>query len=347
MEDKYLAAMQAGTIPDVIDMAIAWTIPYARMGNLIAIDDLAVKHGLDLKGTYYPGGLETSEVDGLHYALPYRTEVMAMIYNKEIFKQAGLDPETPPRTWAELVEYGEKITALGNGVFGFGQCGYGVGNTTSQVYSLMFSNGVELLTKDHSAPAFNTPEGVEAVDFWASMKKIAPASVLENDNTTNRNLFAEGRLGIYMSGSYDLPAIYEANPNIKMGFFTFPEFKSGMPIKAQQGGWNIGMTKTCTGDKLDAAFLWIKFLASPEISVIFSDTISAAKEAINHEKYSDPDLVVFLDSLQYGKPVPGNLQMNAITSALFSEFQAVLAGLKDAKTALKDGEETVIELLNW
>lgn len=348
MEDKYLAAMQAGTIPDIIDMAIAWTIPYAKMGKLIAVDDLAAKRGLDLNATYYEGGLETSEVDGIHYALPYRTEVMALIYNKDLFKQAGLDPEKGPATWDELVEYGKKITALGNGIFGFGQCGYGTGNTTAQVYSLMFSNGVELLNKDHTKAAFNTPEGIEALEYWANLNlvhKIVPTSVLENDNTTNRNLFAEEKLGMFITGSYDLAPIYEANPDIKMGFSIFPKFKPEHPIKCQQGGWNIGMTKECTEDEKDAAFLWISFLASPEISVIFSDTISACKESIDDPKYSDPDLKIFLESLQYGKPVPGNINMNAITSIIFNESQAALSGLKDAATALSDAEAQANELL--
>lgn len=345
MEDKYLASMQAGTIPDIIDMAIAWTIPYAKMGNLIAVDDLAAKYGLDLNATYYEGGLETSEVDGKHYALPYRTEVMALIYNKDLFTQAGLDPEKGPATWDELVQDGKAITALGNGTYGFGLCGYGTGNLTAQVYSLMFSNGVELLNEDGTKAAFNTPQGAEALEYWANLKDISPTSALENDNTTNRNLFAEGKLGMYVSGSYDLAAIHEANPNINLGFCIFPQFKSEFPVKCQQGGWNIGMTKECTDDEKDAAFLWIKFLASPEISVTFSDTISACKEAIDDPKYSDPEMKVFLDSLQYGKPVPGNINMNAITTVLYNESQAVLSGIKDAATALKDAETQVNELL--
>ena len=345
MEDRYFAAMQAGVIPDIIDLAIAWTIPFARMGHLLAVDDLAVKYGLNLRDTYYPGGLETAEVDGRHYALPYRTEVMTFIYNKDLFAQAGLDPDRGPRSWAEVVEMGEKISALGNGIAGFGVCGYDTGNLTAQVYSIMFSNGVELLSADQSKAAFNTPAGVEALEFWANLRRIAPASVMENDGTANRNLFAEGRVGMIMTGSYDLPAIYEANPNIKMGFVVYPEFKPNVPRRAQQGGWNIAMTSTCTGNKVDPAFLWIKFLASPEISVIYSNTISAAKAAINNPIYSDPDLEMFLESLQYGKPVPGNINMNAITVIMYNESQGVIAGTKSAQAALNDAERQVNALL--
>lgn len=348
MEDKYLSAMMSGTIPDVIDMAIAWCIPYAKMGFLINIDELAEKHGVNLEETYYQGSLETGLVGDQHFCLPYRTEVMTILYNKDIFEAAGLDPEKGPETWAELVEYGKAITALGDGISGFGLCGYGTGNCTAQVYTLMFSNGVELLNEDQTAAAFNTPEGIEALEFWANMhlkEGIVPASCLENDNTTNRNLFAEGKLGMYMSASYDLPAIYEANPDIRMGFSTIPAFSDKYPKKAQAGGWDIGITSACDEANRDAAFIWISWLTNAENSVVFSDTLSANRGSANDPAYSDEDLPVFIQSLEYGKPVPGNINMNAITSIMYNEAQAVLAGMKDAPTALADAEAQVNELL--
>lgn len=348
MEDKYLASMMSGTIPDVIDMAIAWAIPYAKMGYLINIDELAEKHGVDLYETYYQGGLETGLADGKHYAIPYRTEVMTIIYNKEIFEKAGLDPEKGPETWADIVEYGKAITALGDGVYGFGLCGYGTGNTTAQVYTLMYSNGVELLNEDLTAATFNTPEGVEALEFWANMhlkEGIVPTSVLENDNTTNRNLFAEEKLGMYMSASYDLEAIYEANPDIKMGFATVPAFTDKYPKKARAGGWDLGITTACDEDERDAAFLWSTFITNAENAVWFSDTLSANRGSATDPKYTEGDLKVFVDALEFGKPDPGSVHMNAITSIMYNESQAVLAGLKDAATALADAEAQVNELL--
>lgn len=348
MEDKYLAAMMSGSMPDIVDMAIAWCIPYAQMGYLIPLDELAEKHGVDLEATYYQGSLETGLTGGRHYCLPYRTEVMTILYNKDIFAAAGLDPEKGPTTWAEVVEYGKAITALGDGIYGFGLCGYGTGNTTAQVYTMMFSNGVELLNEDHTAAAFNTPEGVEALEFWANMhlkEGIVPTSCLENDNTTNRNLFAEGKLGMYMSASYDLEAIYAANPDIKMGFTTVPVFSDKYPAKAQAGGWDIGLTTKCDENERDAAFLFISWLTNAENAVIFSDTLSANRGSASDPAYTGGDLKPFVDALEFGKPVPGNLNMNAITGIIYNEAQAVLAQMKDAATALADAEAQVNELL--
>ena len=62
--------------------------------------------------------MEDSYVDGKIYSIPFQRSTMVLYYNKDAFKEAGLDPETPPATWEELAEYGQKLTDDGR---------YGVG----------------------------------------------------------------------------------------------------------------------------------------------------------------------------------------------------------------------------
>ena len=342
MEDKYLSALQAGAGPDVLDMAIAWTIPYASMGKLQNLDGYIETYQVDMS-EYYECALETLMIDGSYYALPYRSETMCLFYNKDLFEKAGLDPDAPPATWEELREYAVKLTK--GDVFGFGMCGSNAGNTTAQIYSMMFSKGVSLLNEDMTEAAFNTKEGRGAFSFWADLflKDGAVAkSVLENDNTTNRNLFAEGKLGMFMSGSYDIEPILEANPEMNMGFALCPAFDGGKN-SAVLGGWNLGMSDTCKNP--DAAFALMRYLASPDVSVDFSSTFSSCKSASANEKYSDEKLKVFLEAINYGVPLPGSPHMNQITDIIYNEAQAVLSGSKDTETALTDAEKGVNDVL--
>lgn len=342
MEDKYLSALQAGAGPDVLDMAIAWTIPYASMGKLQKLDEYIEKNQIDVSD-YYEGAVETLYKDGSYYALPYRSETMCLFYNKDLFEAAGLDPESPPATWEELREDAVKLTS--EDVYGFGQCGSNAGNTTAQFYSMMFSKGVSLLNEDMTAAAFNTQDGVDAFTFWSNLylkDNVVPKSVLENDNTTNRNLFAEGKLAMFVSGSYDIDPIMEANPDMNMGFALCPGFE-GKTSAAQLGGWNLGMSDTCKNP--DAAFALMSYLASPEVSVDFSSTFSSCKSAVDNEKYADEKLKVFIEAINYGVPLPGSPYMNQITDILYNEAQAVLSGSKDAETALADAEASVNKAL--
>ncbi len=340
MEDKYMVAMQANAVPDVIDVAVAWTIPYAKMGKVQKLNDYFDKYGVDVND-FYDGPMQTLTVDGGYYAIPYRTEAMTMFYNKKLFREAGLDPEDPPETWAEMTEMAKKLTK--GDVSGFGLCGTQSGNVTAQIYGNMFSNGVKLLNDDMTKVTFNTPEGVEALQAWSDMftkERCVPASALENDNTTNRNLFTEEKIAMYISGSYDLAPIKEANPNIEMGFCFVPKLKD---YAVQAGGWNICLTTNAKNP--EAAFTVMNYLTSTEIGPEYSSTLSSRKSSANNPKYSDPDLKIFIDALQYGTALPGSAKMTAITNVVYNHAQAVLAGTKDAATALADAEAECNELL--
>ena len=67
---------------------------------------------------FLPGFMEDSYVDGKIYSIPFQRSTMVLYYNKDAFKEVGLDPEAPPTTWEELAEYGQKLTNDGR---------YGVG----------------------------------------------------------------------------------------------------------------------------------------------------------------------------------------------------------------------------
>lgn len=341
MEDKYLVALQADNGPDILDMAVAWTIPFATMGKLQALNTYIEDAGVDLSD-YYDGPMQTLTIDGSYYALPYRSESVALFYNKKLFREAGLDPEQPPTTWAELAEDAKTLTK--GDVAGFGMSGKNAGNLTVQVYSIMFANGAKLLSDDMTQAAFNTPEGLEALELWSNMAlvdKSVPASVLENDNTVNRNLFAQEKIAMYMSGNYDIDPILEANPDIEMGFAILPKMK----VNATQiGGWNMGMTNTCQNPK--EGFDFVNFMCSTEIAPLFSSTFPASRSAMENEKYSDPNLTAFKEAIEYAVPLPGSPRMTEITNIIYNESQAVIAGTKDAATALQDAEDQVNQLLS-
>ena len=148
---------------------------------------------------------------------------------------------------------------------------------------------------------------------------------------------------MFVSGSYDIEPIMEANPDMNMGFALCPGFE-GETSAAQLGGWNLGMSNTCKNP--DAAFALMSYLASPEVSVDFSSTFSSCKSAVSNEKYADESLKVFIEAINYGVPLPGSPHMNQITDILYNEAQAVLSGSKDAETALSDAEESVNKALD-
>jgi len=105
--------------------------------------------------------------EGKHaWAMPYRTLIMGMLYRKDVFNAAGLDPEKPPRTWEEMLTYSRKIRSAIPGNFGFM---YGTGPVVSwYTYAFMVSNGVRYMDQGPDGKwraAFNTPEAAETIYY--------------------------------------------------------------------------------------------------------------------------------------------------------------------------------------
>jgi multiple sugar transport system substrate-binding protein len=103
-----LTALQSGAAPDVIDVQHAWVNGYAQNGLVVA-----GRRRVEGARRLYPGSLDYCTWNGKLWAIPYRIETHAVIYNKGAFKDAGLDPAKPPQTWDELVTAAAKTLSKG------------------------------------------------------------------------------------------------------------------------------------------------------------------------------------------------------------------------------------------
>jgi len=341
MYDKFLVALRNDNGPDIINMAVDWTVPFAAMGKLQNITPFIEQYGVDMND-FYEGPLKTVTYNGQYYALPYRSEANALYYNKKIFADAGLDPEQPPATWDELIEFSKQIKEK-TGIAGFGQSGSEFGNFTAQLYYLIYSNGGSVLNEDYTKSALTSPEAVEAAQIFVDMyrkHKISPDSTMENNNTVNRNLFASEKVAMFISGNYDVAAVREANPDLDFGTALQPALAERKPIL---GGWNAGVTNTAKD--AEAAFKFVNFLASPEISPRYSLTFSSRKSAAGHEKYKAPEFQPFLESLNYAQAMPPIPQWTQIKQIVYNHMQSAMIGDRTVEQALQDASKEIDALL--
>src|SRR5690606_5558682 len=113
--------------------------------------------------------IEIFKKDGKVYGLPTDGYGMGLVYNKELFAKAGLDPAAPPKTWAEVREAAKRIAALGPGYVGFGE--YSGGNTGGWHFTAsLYARGGDVLTPDGKKAAFNSPEGRAVLENLKQMR---------------------------------------------------------------------------------------------------------------------------------------------------------------------------------
>jgi multiple sugar transport system substrate-binding protein len=348
LQNRILVALRSGNTPDLIDVANGWNIPFAQTNQLLPLDDEVAKAKLDLKD-FLPAALKTATVNDKLYGLPYRVEAHALIYNKGAYQEAGLDPERPPKTWAELVDYSKKLTrATPKGQqYGFGITGGGeFGNTVFRSLPFIWMNGGSILSDDLKTVQVNSPETVKAVEFYTNMltkEKVAPPSTLENDGTALRRLFIAGTIAQYQSGQFDLASIHKENPDIKVGTAPIPH-PDGKQTAAILGGWNFVIPAKAK-NKDDAVKL-MAFLAKPENMGFYTDTFPARTSAMDLPRFKDPELAAFKEMLPVARQQPAAANWVQISQTYFNHVQEVLLGGSTPQKAMDAAAEEMKPLLS-
>ena len=336
---RVLTALQSGAAPDIIEVQHGWVNGYAQNDLVIPLDDT-----IEDAGDYTKAALDYVSWDGKLWAIPYRIETHAIIYNKGLWKAAGLDPEKVPQTWAELVDDAAKITA--SGVSGFAITGGGeVGNTIFRSLPFIWMNGGGIVSDDLKTAIVNQSAAVEAVKFYTDFYKNgqSPASTLQNDGAANRKLFIAQQVAAYQSGQFDVPSILKEAPNTEIGVFAIPH-PEGKETAAILGGWSYVIPKDAKNPGDAKKFL--QFLNTSESQAFFTDTFPARISSMDADRFKDPILSVFKSMLPYGRPVPIHKNWVQITQAYFDGIQRILTGDQDVQAAMDQANEEIQALLD-
>lgn len=253
------AAMASGKNPDVVQMGYSF-LNYAAENFKYTDLNEAFKNAGDanfMKDNYLPNVLELAQTDdGKQIGLPYSVSVPVLFYNPEIFKQAGLDPENPPKTWAEVTAAAKTIKEK-TGNTGFFMQEY-ADNWTQQ--ALIESNGGQMLKKVDGkvVTAFDTPESAEAYQVIADMVKDGTG--LHATNEEGFQAYLSGKLGMVCT-TIGKRANFEKSAKFPVKAAPFPAFE-GKEVKVPAGG-NFLMVFSKDAEKQKAAIEFIKYLESP------------------------------------------------------------------------------------
>ena len=243
LDTKLLVALQAGSGFDVATTSAPWNYSFAKSGTLLPLDEFIKKVNLDVSD-FYVGNWSTTQFNGKTYGIPYRASSDGLIYNKKLFREAGLDPEKPPVTWDDVLAYAQKMTRQVNGKkqFGWGLVGGGeTNNFIAWFVTTIWSYGGDLFTPDFKKVTINEPAAVQGVTFSSDLytkHHVAQDSALQDDSNTIVPLFAQDVIGMYLSGAYAIGPTRKANPNIEMGFGVWPR-KAGRDPSTNMGGSNF------------------------------------------------------------------------------------------------------------
>ena len=341
---KILTSLQSGNTPDLIEAQHGWVTPYAQQGLVLPLDDV-----LKDKDDYIPAALAYTNWNGKQWGIPYRVDSLGVIYNRGMFKAAGLDPDKPPQTWPELIEAAKKLTgknAAGKDQYGFAITGGGeFGNTVNRSLPLVWMNGGDLFSADQKKATVNEKPAVEAVQFYTDMLttlKVSPPSTLQNDGTANRRLFDSETVAMYQAGVFDVPAIKKEAPGIDVGVMAMPH-PVGKNTSGVLGGWSFIIPKGAKNPEDTKKF--VAFLAEAPNQGFFTDSFPARKSAFSLPRFQDPAQQAFAAMLPFGRALPQQKNWIQITQKYFDGVQQILTGSAKPQQAMDDAAAEIADLL--
>jgi ABC-type glycerol-3-phosphate transport system substrate-binding protein len=215
---KLLPAYAAGQGPDIVAMDTQQLPGYASKGVLQPIGDLYASNAVPTK-QLLPAAKASSVYQGKQYGVPMSFGTAAFYWNKDLFAKAGLDPNTPPATWAEWASDAVKLTQGDDGQGRPTQ--YGVvfpDRMAVQIWPvLMWENGGGVVSADGKQATIGSAASVQAVNYWADLilsKHVSPTGLTGVDAD---KLFAAGKAAMELNGPWASGSYKSAGVNFGLG----------------------------------------------------------------------------------------------------------------------------------
>lgn len=326
---KFVTAIAGGSPPDLIYIGRLWVGELAKQQALIPLDDrVAASHVVKAKD-FFPVLWYDVHWGGKAYGIPIETDVRVFYWNKDLFKKAGLDPERPPRTWAEVEHFADKLTIRKNGTLkqlGFDPSG---GNPPGFLawYLYTWQLGGDFYSPDYRKATCNSKEVVQALTWMLHMAdKYGGRHQLDafslSAQSTNVDAFGLGKLAMEMNGDFYVPILKQYAPHVKYGQAALPLPPRGHKTN-YSGGFAWAIPKGAKNP--DAAWKFIEFMTSPTPNVTYCNDIGAippTRSLANAPRFlnANPRNKLYVDQLPSSKWVlvgPGATQAFVLTSQAY------------------------------
>jgi sn-glycerol 3-phosphate transport system substrate-binding protein len=278
--------------------------------------------------------------------VPFQRSTIVAYYNKDMFREAGLDPDTPPTTWDEMVEMARALRETGP---------YGIMIPSTGYPYWMFQafatqNGMELMNSDGTETYFDDPAVIEALEFWVSLSTehdIMPSGTIEWG--TLRQAFLEGQTAMMWHTTGNLTAVRD-QAAFDFGVAMLPaNERPGSPT----GGGNFYLFEGASDDEYRAALELIRFLTYPERAAQWSiatgyvgiSPASYETEALREYAADFPAALVARDQLEYSVAELSTYEGARVRDALNTAIQSSLTGAAEPAEALRQAQAAADRLL--
>jgi len=301
---------------------------------------------------FYPAFMANGQIDGKTWSIPFQRSTIVLYWNKDAFKEAGLDPEKPPANWDEMASMAAKLVkkdASGN-VTRWGIEIPTTGYAYWMLQALAIENGQKLMNEPGTEVYLTAPKTVAALDYWVDLSRkeaVMPKGSI--DWATLRTDFLEGKTVMMWHTTGNLTAVKDgAKFNFGVAMLPAKE-RRGSPT----GGGSFYIFKSATPEQQKAAVKFIKWMTAPEraaewsIKTGYVAVSPAAYKTPTMEAYakSFPQATVARDQLEFAVPELSVHENGRIYKFVGDAVQAAVTGTQSPKDALAGAQQQADRVL--
>ncbi len=353
---KLKAAMQSGQgLPDVCQMYDVGTKFMVDSGAAVPVEDMFESTGydpasvMDVITSYYT-------TDGKQYAMPFNVSTPMLYYNKDVFEAAGLDPNTPPTTYDEVLEYAQKIVESGAAPVGY----------SHYIYGWYFEQQLAGLGAYYGNNENGRTEPITAVDFdqnggglkvFETWKKLYDSGYFENYGTVGadtQTAFFAGQVGMIIESTAILKNATNSS-TFEIGTGNLPKIEENEEGGVIIGGGALWMMDSEDQAKKDAAWKFIEYCTTPEAQAKWS--MGTGYFAINPAAYETEDFKAYLEenpnfmtAINQLNATPVNNYTAGVLSGVQTEsrliFNDVMPQVYDGKMTPEEGVAELAKQVN-
>ena len=351
---KTRSAIQAGRPPGAVIMSANFVREYVINDEIIPLDTLLGDSPAAYMDRFWPALRQNATENGHVYGVPFQNSTPLLYYSVDAFKEAGLDPDQPPKTWAEWTAAAQKLTKRdGTNTTRWGLMIPGTYDYLGWITSaLAMSDGGEFYNERWGGEVyFDSPSTIGAITLLDDMvhrNKVMPEGVTDANACTSA--FFAGRTAMMLLSTGSLSFVQDGMKSpFKVAYIPY-HVANAAPI----GGASLIVPKGNSPERQQAAWTLIQYLTSPEISggwSRFTGYFSPIRAAYDLPAMQDflrdhPNAKIALDQLNlYGRSWFATYNTVGVRKALEDQVQAVLSGRAKPADAARLAQQNADALL--
>ncbi|MEU4088613.1 extracellular solute-binding protein [Streptomyces aureus] len=341
-QNKFDTAAGSKGAPDVLRSEVGWTPAFAKKSYLLPLDGTAA---LTDQAKFQPSLIEQAKYEGKTYGVPFVTDTLALVYNKALYKKAGITDA--PKTWADLKKDAATIKAK------TGVDGYWGSTQAYYAQSFLYGEGTNTVDAAGKKITVNSPEAKKAYGTWLGLfsgKGLHKADTTADAYAHIQDAFVNGKVASIIQGPWEITNFYKGSAfsdKANLGIATVPAGSTGK-AGAPTGGHNLSVYAGSDKAHQDASLKFVNFMTSAKSQATIAlknSTLPTRGDAYTDEVKANPGIAGYQGVLPAAQPRPALPEYGSLWGPLDTELPKIAGGKESLDKGLSNAELAISKLV--